>query len=44
MEHEHPIILAETHEGIVGGYYAGKAIAQKILHGGLLWPTISKDS
>jgi hypothetical protein len=32
MEHERPIILAEAHEGIVGGHYAGKAIAQKILH------------
>jgi hypothetical protein len=32
MEHECPIILAEAHEGIVGGHYAGKSIAQKILH------------
>jgi hypothetical protein len=25
MEHERPIILAEVHEGIAGGHYAGKA-------------------
>jgi hypothetical protein len=35
MEHERPIILAEAHEGIVGGYYAGKVTAQKILRIGL---------
>jgi hypothetical protein len=27
MEHERHIILAEAHEGIVGGHYAGKTIA-----------------
>jgi hypothetical protein len=31
MEHERPIILAEAHEGIVGGHYVGKDIAQKVL-------------
>jgi hypothetical protein len=31
MEHEMPIILAEEHEGIVGGHYTGKSIAQKVL-------------
>jgi hypothetical protein len=25
LEHERPRILAEAHEGIVGGHYAGKA-------------------
>jgi hypothetical protein len=44
MEHERPIILVEAHEGIVGGHYAGKATAQKILRAGLWWPTISKDA
>jgi hypothetical protein len=44
MEHECPIILAEAHEGIVGGHYAGKATAQKILRAGLWWPTVSKDA
>jgi hypothetical protein len=24
LEHERPIILVESHEGIVGGHYAGK--------------------
>jgi hypothetical protein len=27
MEHGRPIILAEAHEGIVGGHYAGKTTA-----------------
>jgi hypothetical protein len=31
MEHEHTIILAEAHEGIVGGHYARKSTAQNIL-------------
>jgi hypothetical protein len=25
LEHERPTILAEAHEGIAGGHYAGKA-------------------
>jgi hypothetical protein len=44
MEHESPIILAEAHEGIAGGHYTGKAIAQKVLHIGLWWPTVHKDA
>jgi hypothetical protein len=44
MEHECPIILAKAHEGIVGGNYAGKAIAKKILHARLWWKTFSKDA
>jgi hypothetical protein len=31
METEHPLILAEAHEGITGGHYAGKATAHKVL-------------
>jgi hypothetical protein len=27
LEHERPIILAEAHEGIVGGHYVGKSTA-----------------
>jgi Leu/Phe-tRNA-protein transferase len=27
LEHERPKILAESHEGIVGGHYAGKSTA-----------------
>jgi hypothetical protein len=44
MEHEMFIILVESHEGIVGGNYAGNAIVKKVLHVGLWWPTIHKDS
>jgi hypothetical protein len=32
LEHERPRILAEAHEGIAGGHYAGKATTQKVLH------------
>jgi hypothetical protein len=35
MEAERPLILAEAHESIAGGHYAGKAIVQKILRAGL---------
>ena len=44
MEHERPIILAEAHEGIAGENYAGKDIVKKVLHTGLWWPTVHKDS
>ena len=42
MEHECPMILAEAHEGIVGGHYARKAIAHRILCTILCWPIVSK--
>jgi len=44
VEHEIPIILAEAHEGIAGGHYAGKLIVHNILHIGLWCRTVSKDS
>jgi hypothetical protein len=44
LEQERPGILAEVHEGITGGNYAGKSTAQKVLHAGLWWPTIHKDA
>jgi hypothetical protein len=44
LEHERPRILEESHEGIEGGYFAGKSTAHKVFHGGLWWPTIHKDS
>jgi hypothetical protein len=44
MEAERPLILAEAHEGIVGGHYVGKATMQKILRAGLWWPTLHKDA
>jgi hypothetical protein len=31
MEAERPLILAKSHEGIAGGHYVGKEIAQKVL-------------
>lgn len=37
-------ILAQAHVAVAGGHYAGKATAQKILRGGLWWPTVHKDS
>jgi hypothetical protein len=42
LEHEWPITLAEAHEGIARGHYAGKSIAQKVLRVGLWWPTVHK--
>jgi hypothetical protein len=44
LEHETPNILAETHEGIEGGHYAGKATVKKVLRTGLWWSTVHKDS
>jgi hypothetical protein len=44
MEHERPIILVKSHEGIVQEHYAGKATVQKILRIGLWWPIASKDA
>ena len=38
LEHERSIILVEAHEGIVGGHYAGKSIAHKVLCVGLWLP------
>ena len=35
MEAEQPLILAEAHEGITGGHYARRVIAQKVLRAGL---------
>jgi hypothetical protein len=31
MEAERPLILVESHEGIIGGHYAGKETVQKVL-------------
>jgi hypothetical protein len=44
MEVERPLILVEAHEGVVGGHYAGKEIAQIVLRAGLWWLTLHKDS
>jgi hypothetical protein len=38
------MILAEAHEGIVGGHYLGKETMQKVLRVGLWWPTLHRDA
>jgi hypothetical protein len=37
------LILAKSHEGIIGGHYVGKEIAQKVLRAGLWWTTLHRD-
>jgi hypothetical protein len=44
METKRPLILAEAHEDIRGGHYAGRKIAQKVLRAGLWWPTLQRDA
>jgi len=43
-EFERNSVLTKAHNGSVGGHYAGKSTAQKILRAGLWWPTLPKDS
>jgi hypothetical protein len=44
IDSERPLILAEAHEGITIGNYAGKATTKKVLRAGLWWPTLHKDA
>ena len=44
MLHEKDAIIREVHLGTVGGHFAGKPTAQKILTAGLWWPTLHKDT
>jgi hypothetical protein len=44
LDHEQLRILSESHEGIAGGNYARKDIVHKVLHAGLWWPMIHRDS
>jgi len=44
MDHRGKDILWEFHEAVVRGHVGGKSIARKVLHDGLWWPTIFKDS
>jgi hypothetical protein len=44
LEQEIPRVLVQAHEGIAGWNYARKATTQKVLHAGLWWPTIHRDS
>jgi hypothetical protein len=43
MGSEKPLILANSHEGIIGGHYAGKETMHKVLRDGLWWPTLHRD-
>lgn len=44
LEFEKNNILVEAHGRVMGGHYAGKETAQKILCTGLWWPILHKDS
>jgi hypothetical protein len=44
LEHERPRVLTKANEGIAGGHYASKSTMQKVLHAGLWWLTIHRDS
>ena len=44
LEHERQDILVESLGGVARGHYAGKSIAQKVLHARLWWPTLYNDS
>lgn len=35
LEHERHAIVAEAHDGVAGGHYAGKATTKKVLRVGL---------
>eukprot|EP00253_Pinus_taeda_P007870 PITA_07870 len=37
-------LVVDAHGGSVGGHYARRAVAQKILHAGLWWLTLHQDS
>ena len=40
LEHQRPMILNESHVGVIGGHYAGKYIVRKIIQEGFWWPTL----
>jgi hypothetical protein len=44
LEHEISMILAEVHENIAVGHYAGKETTQMFFCAGLWWPTLQKDA
>ena len=39
LEHERPMVLNETHVGVVGGHYVGKEAVCKLLQAALWYPT-----
>jgi len=44
LQQEREANLWECHAGVAEGHVGGKATVRKILHAGLWWPTIHKDS
>jgi hypothetical protein len=44
MENERSMVLAEAHEGIVAGHYAGKGTTQKVVCTRLWFPIVHKDA
>jgi hypothetical protein len=42
LEHERPMLLSKSQEGIAGGKYAGKYTAQKVWRTSLWWPIVHK--
>ena len=42
--HETDAVLAEAHQGIGGGHFAGDVTARKVLQAGLWWPKLWADS
>lgn len=44
LDFERDNIPTEAHGEVVGGHYADKLTAQNILHVGLSWPTLHRDS
>lgn len=44
LEFERNNIVTDAHRGAIGGHYAGRATAHKIIHAGLWWPTLHQDS
>jgi hypothetical protein len=44
MEAERPLVLAEAHEGIIGGHYTRKETTKKVLRDGLWWPTLHRGA
>ena len=43
-KYEKDDIIRKAHEGTIGVYYVGKVITNKIMHAGLWWPTIFRDT
>ena len=44
LKHERDEIMRDAHEGMMRGHYAGNVAPHKIMHVGIWWPTIFKDT